>query len=135
MVKSCYAIDCKNNFKKGGRLSFYNFPANEELRNKWITTVKRENWAPNESTVICSEHFMSGTRSKNLLALNCASRLFSYVKSPEKRCLEREMERFERRQAMLKKRHQILTKDDGGSATVVQQQQDSEELDEEDSEE
>ena len=77
---------------------------------------------------------MSGTRKKNLLVPNCVPRLFSYVKSPEKRRLEREMERFERRQAMLKKRHQILTKDDGGSATVVQQQ-DSEELDEEDSEE
>ena len=67
---------------------------------------------------------------------NCVPRLFSCVKSPEgKRHLEREMERFERKQAVLKKQRQILTKDDGGSATVMQQQQDSEELDEEYSEE
>ena len=36
MVKSCCAVDCKNKFEKGGRLSFYNFPVDKELRSKWV---------------------------------------------------------------------------------------------------
>ena len=102
MVKSCCVIGCKKSFEKGGR-SFYNFPADKDLRSKWIAAVRRENWTPNDSTVICSDHFLSGERSKNPLAPNSVPRLFSYVKSPEKRCLERDMERFYRRQALKKR--------------------------------
>jgi len=83
MVKSCCVVGCKKSFEKGGR-SFYNFPADKDLRSRWIAAVRRENWTPNDSTVICSDHFVSGERSKNPLAPNYVPRLFSYVKSPEK---------------------------------------------------
>ena len=125
MVKSCCVVGCKNTFEKGGRLSFYNFPADKELRSKWIAAVRRESWTPNESTVICSDHFVSGERSKNLLAPNSVPRLFSYVKSPEKRRLETELETFKRRQALKKRRilaAEVAEKGDRRSGTVTQQQ-------------
>ena len=56
MIKSCCAVGCKNVFvskRKGGKLLFYNFPADKDLRRKWIAAVKRENWTPNEYTTIC----------------------------------------------------------------------------------
>jgi len=53
---------------------------------------------------------MSGTKSTNLLAPNYVPGLFKHVKIPVKRCLEREMERYQRRQAMmLKKRRNQAT--------------------------
>ena len=134
MVKSCCVVGCNNAFVKGGR-SFYNFPADKELRSKWIAAVRRENWTPNESTVICSDHFVTGVRNKeDPLAPNSVPRLFSYVKSPEKRRLEREMmESYKRRQALKKRRRLALDamskapeKYNGRSATVMQQKNNEE---------
>ena len=77
MVKSCCVVGCNNVFVKGGR-SFYNFPADEELRSKRIAAVRRENWTPNESTVIRSNHFVTGVRNKeDPLAPNSVPRFFS----------------------------------------------------------
>ena len=104
MVKSCCAVGCKNEFRKGGRLSFYKFPADKSVRSKWIAAVKRENWTPSEHDKLCSEHFVSGARSKDPLAPNFVPSLFKHVKSPVKRRLQREMERYQRRQATMRRR-------------------------------
>ena len=104
MVKSCCAVGCKNEFVKGGKRSFYKFPSEKALRNKWIAAVKRNNRSPSEYDRICSDHFVSGRKSKNPLAPNYVPGLFKHIESPVKRRLERDMERFQRRQAMMKKR-------------------------------
>jgi len=145
MVKSCCVIGCNNAFVKGGR-SFYNFLADEKLRSKWIAAIRRENWTPNESTVICSNHFVTDVRNKeDPMAPNSVPRLFSYVKSPEKRHFEREMESYKRRQALKKRRRLALDamskapeKNNGRSATVMQRKNNKESnegVNEEDNEE
>jgi len=99
-VKNCCAVGCKNEFvykQSSGKLSFHKFPANKALRSKWIAAVKRENWMPSEYDQICSEQFVSGTKSKDLLAPNYVPGLFKHVKSPVKRHLEREMDRCQSR--------------------------------------
>jgi hypothetical protein len=39
--------------------SMFHFPPkdNEELRQKWVKFVCRENWKPSDSSVVCSDHF------------------------------------------------------------------------------
>jgi len=73
-------------------------------------------------------------------ALNSVPRLFSYVKSPEKRRLEREMESYKRRQALKKRRLLALEamseapeRNDVRSATAMQRKN-NEELNDEDNE-
>jgi len=84
MVKSCCAVGCKNEFIKGGKLSFYKLPSDKALRSKQIAAVKRNNWTPSEYDRICSEHFVSGANSTNPLALNYVPGLFEHVKKPSK---------------------------------------------------
>ncbi len=39
---------------------FIRFPfSRPEICQKWIKAVRRENWKPNKSSDICSEHFIS----------------------------------------------------------------------------
>ena len=97
-------LDARMSSLKVVNFPLYKFPSDKALRSKWIAAVKRKNWTPSEYDRICSEHFVSGTKSINPLAPNYVPGLFEHVKSPVKRHLGREMERYQRRQAMLKKR-------------------------------
>ena len=36
---------------------FFRFPKSKLKRKAWAIAVKRNNWEPNDSSVICSEHF------------------------------------------------------------------------------
>lgn len=58
MVHTC-AVGCKN---RAGRCSasFCRFPANQEQREKWRATVRREGWQPSPSTRLGSDHFAKG---------------------------------------------------------------------------
>uniref|UniRef100_A0A3Q0S6N0 THAP domain-containing protein 1 n=1 Tax=Amphilophus citrinellus TaxID=61819 RepID=A0A3Q0S6N0_AMPCI len=38
-------------------LSFFHFPADEELRRQWIVAIRRENLAIKAHTQVCSRHF------------------------------------------------------------------------------
>uniref|UniRef100_A0A3Q0R0A9 THAP domain-containing protein 1 n=1 Tax=Amphilophus citrinellus TaxID=61819 RepID=A0A3Q0R0A9_AMPCI len=38
-------------------LSFFHFPADEELRRQWIVAIRRENLAIKAHTRVCSRHF------------------------------------------------------------------------------
>lgn len=104
MVKNCCTVGCSNVYRKGSGIKFYRFPSDPEQKSKWIATVRRENWMPNEHTWICSQHFVTGAKSNNPLAPNYVPSLFEYVDSPGKRRLEGGMDKFHRRQAMKRRR-------------------------------
>ncbi|XP_014241490.1 THAP domain-containing protein 2-like isoform X3 [Cimex lectularius] len=46
----CCAVGCNNN---GG----HKFPKDPERRKKWIAAIKRKDWFPSKSSVLCSAHF------------------------------------------------------------------------------
>uniref|UniRef100_A0A3Q0R8W5 THAP domain-containing protein 1 n=1 Tax=Amphilophus citrinellus TaxID=61819 RepID=A0A3Q0R8W5_AMPCI len=53
---SLYPIDTI--FSRYNRvLSFFHFPADEELRRQWIVAIRRENLAFKAHTQVCSHHF------------------------------------------------------------------------------
>lgn len=104
MVKSCCAVGCHNKYKKGSGIQFYRFPTDSEHRSKWVSAVGRENWEPNQYSWICSEHFVSGSKSNNPLAPNFVPTIFKHVNSPSKRRMQSRMTSFNRRQEMNRKR-------------------------------
>jgi len=60
--------------------------------------VKRENWLPNDSTWICSRHFVTGKKSKTLPSHK--------LKAPLRRNWKKDVVKFERRQATKRRRLQ-----------------------------
>ncbi|XP_046383550.1 uncharacterized protein LOC124154085 [Ischnura elegans] len=55
----CAAYGCSNcPGKKIPGLTFHRFPKNPERRAAWTKAVRRKNWAPSKSSVLCSEHFL-----------------------------------------------------------------------------
>lgn len=105
MVKSC-----SNRYHKGCGLSFYRFPVDSDRRSKWIAAVKRENWQPNEHSWVCSAHFVSGKKSDDPLSPDFVPSVFSYVHSPEKRRVKRQLERYEQRMHSKKRRLECQSK-------------------------
>ena len=69
----CCVVDCHKS--TGGReketIKFFKvLRANEEQSKLWVKAINRENpdgseWKPSKSTLICSEHFVSGTYSND----------------------------------------------------------------------
>uniref|UniRef100_A0A0K2UEI2 THAP domain containing 9 [Myotis lucifugus] n=1 Tax=Lepeophtheirus salmonis TaxID=72036 RepID=A0A0K2UEI2_LEPSM len=60
MVNSCSAVGCKNRgvlttFQQG--ITFHRFPKNSELKSEWISALRRKNFTPSASAVLCSVHF------------------------------------------------------------------------------
>lgn len=58
MVNKCCIVGCRSNY--AGEISTtpaFSFPADEELRKRWIKFVNRKEWKPRESSVICIKHF------------------------------------------------------------------------------
>ena len=56
------AIGCVNSSGKNPSLSFHQIPSNKrkEIRQEWLRRIKRgqnEKYLPEDSTLICSEHF------------------------------------------------------------------------------
>ena len=104
MLKNCCAVGCYNTYKKGSGIQFYRFPTDPERRAQWIAAVNRKDWAPTEYTWICSAHFVSRSKSNNPLSPNYVPTIFSHTESPVKRKMEAQVESFERRQTMKRKR-------------------------------
>ena len=51
----CCAVDCTNG--SGSGKTFHRFPRDSKLKQLWIARVKRKNWSPTQTTVLCSDHF------------------------------------------------------------------------------
>lgn len=57
----CCVPGCKSSSKKKeAGISFHEVPSDEELRQKWIKVISRDNWTPNTTScysTVCSRHF------------------------------------------------------------------------------
>ena len=69
-----------------------------------MSAVSCKDWEPTEYSWICSEHFVSGSNSKNPLAPNYVPTISKHVDSPYKRRMQSRMTSFNRRQAMNRRR-------------------------------
>ncbi|XP_067930844.1 THAP domain-containing protein 1-like [Watersipora subatra] len=54
----CCAYGCLSNLEKCPDLAFHRFPNEKraETRNAWVKAVRRQDWTPTSSFVLCSEH-------------------------------------------------------------------------------
>lgn len=60
MVRACCVVQCTNRDDSKGKekgLHFFRFPKDVRKRRAWIRAINRKNFAPNEFSCICSEHF------------------------------------------------------------------------------
>ena len=93
MGKSCCAVGCVNRYKKNSGIHFYRF---QGRRARWIAAVGHKDWVPTQHSWICSTHFLSGAKSNDPLLPDYVPSIFSYTKSPLKRKLAKDRERYER---------------------------------------
>lgn len=58
---ACSAYRCTNssNYSSGRKkkVSFHKFPADQDLRNRWIRNIHRDSFQPNENHRLCGDHF------------------------------------------------------------------------------
>ncbi|VEN59235.1 unnamed protein product [Callosobruchus maculatus] len=57
MVESCTAVNCCNRRTKGVKMKFHRIPINPYLRNLWLHAIRRINFTPSRTAVICEKHF------------------------------------------------------------------------------
>ena len=56
-MPDCQVIDCDyRKTEKGEYQSFY-FPKDPDLRKKWLDSVKRAKFFPNNKSAVCKRHF------------------------------------------------------------------------------
>ncbi|XP_067928949.1 THAP domain-containing protein 1-like [Watersipora subatra] len=55
----CCAYGCSSNLEKCPDLAFHRFPnkKSSETRNAWVKAVRRQDWTPTSSSVLCSGYF------------------------------------------------------------------------------
>ena len=104
MGKSCCAVGCTNRYAKGSQIHFYRFPEGVEKRARWVAAVGRKNWVPTKYSWLCSAHFISGEKSNDPLSPDYVPSVFAHTRSPLKRKLVKDMDRFERASAVKKRR-------------------------------
>ncbi|XP_075557876.1 peroxynitrite isomerase THAP4-like [Dermacentor variabilis] len=56
MPTRCVAVGCSNTYSTLGT-SFHMFPRDQQVRKLWVLAVRRENWQPTRSSMLCSAHF------------------------------------------------------------------------------
>ena len=52
MPSSCVVPRCRGNYRNGPKVSIFTFPKDSELRKKWITAIKRDNFTPTEYSCV-----------------------------------------------------------------------------------
>ena len=68
-----------------------------------FAAISRKDWSPNEFSWLCSEHFVSKSKSDNPLNPDYVPSVFKHTNTPTKRRLQKDQEHFERRQALKRK--------------------------------
>jgi len=56
-AEHCCVPRCQASAKYNSVLSFFTFPADEELRRKWIVNIRRDKFTVTPHTRVCSRHF------------------------------------------------------------------------------
>ena len=62
MVGTCCVPGCKTGYKSqknSEKYSLFGFPADENLKQKWIAAIPRKNWVVSKNHKVCSRHFSS----------------------------------------------------------------------------
>ena len=57
MPNKCAIFNCKSNYAGGPMNSAVSFPQDDNLRQKWIQFVNRNDWEWSKHSVICTAHF------------------------------------------------------------------------------
>lgn len=58
MPRYCCVSKCSSNVSKSGDyVSVYRFPNKDDVKEKWIKNIQRQNWVPSKDSVVCSKHF------------------------------------------------------------------------------
>uniref|UniRef100_A0A6M2DVZ7 Putative product n=1 Tax=Xenopsylla cheopis TaxID=163159 RepID=A0A6M2DVZ7_XENCH len=96
MVISCCAYGCTNEWTPLGNIKFHRFPMkNPERLKLWIQALRRKNFYPSASSVLCSEHFktedyLESSLRQNMLKRDAVPSIFKFPEhmtkqSPKKR--------------------------------------------------
>jgi len=96
MVKSCCAVGYSNRYSKGSGIPFYHFPTDIERKAMWIAAVNRKDWVPSEHSWICGSHFVNRCKNDDPVSPDYVPSVFNHIKSPKKRKVVKDMERYER---------------------------------------
>ncbi|KAK5640268.1 hypothetical protein RI129_011079 [Pyrocoelia pectoralis] len=80
----CFVPDCKH-YSERRTCSYYRFPKDLGLKNKWLKLIRREGKTPTAYSMVCSCHFINGDK-KNLPTLydRNIKKVFTFH-SPEKK--------------------------------------------------
>ena len=54
---TCCVPGCYSNTNRDKELSFHKFPRDVSLREKWVNSIKREDFIPGEQQHLCPQHF------------------------------------------------------------------------------
>ncbi|CAH1982674.1 unnamed protein product [Acanthoscelides obtectus] len=57
MVESCSAVNCCNSPRKVVKMKFHRIPTDPNMRKLWLHAIRRENFTPSTTRVICEKHF------------------------------------------------------------------------------
>ena len=104
MVKSCCAPGCKNRSTTNSSIKFHRFPVDKERRALWIAAVRREHWQPTEHSVLCSAHFVSGSKSNDPLSPDYVPTLFHHSTARDRGRAEQSLASYTRRVESRKRR-------------------------------
>ena len=72
------------------------FPTDPTRGVSGFAAVNRKDWAPTEYSWIYGAHFISGHKSNDPVSPDYVPSVFSHVKSPKRRKLVKDMDRYER---------------------------------------
>ena len=73
----CVAIDRKSASRQGKVISFYKFPRNENLKQKWLLKIKRSNIQSMQHARICHLHFKADCFKRDLQVRKYSLKLWS----------------------------------------------------------
>ena len=96
MVKSCCAVGCHSKYRKVFNFAIF-LPKDADRHSC-------KDWSSNEYSWLCSEHFVSKSKSDNPLNPDYVPSVFKHTNSPTKRRLQKDQENFERRQVLKRRR-------------------------------
>ncbi|CAH1995014.1 unnamed protein product [Acanthoscelides obtectus] len=57
MVESCSAVNCCNRRREDVKMKFHWIPTDPNMRKLWLHGIRRENFTPSTTTVICEKRF------------------------------------------------------------------------------
>lgn len=86
-------------------VKLYRFPKDVRKRRAWIRAINRKNFAPNEFSCICSEHFEFGWHSDDPDDANYAPTIFSYKEKTVDHEREERVSRRNLQKVSLKKKN------------------------------